>query len=116
MDRRSFVRSCLVVSMLAAPPVVGAGDGAPRSPGVLTLAEATARALRHHPELRASALEVEAHLPAEGGERAGAGAVALRHAVIEDVAEQVEVLLHGRNLARTSGGGMGQLSCLPNQR
>ncbi len=38
--------------------------------------------------------EVEPHLPAEGRERAGAGAVLLLDAVREDVTEQVEVLLH----------------------
>ena len=36
--------------------------------------------------------QVEAHLPAEDAQRAGAGAVAALHAVGQDVGQQVEVL------------------------
>src|ERR1041384_5791252 len=43
---------------------------------------------------RESQGEIEAHLPAEDAERAGAGPVVLGAAVLEDVAHQVEVLLH----------------------
>ena len=38
--------------------------------------------------------EIEAHLMAEHRQRAGAGAVALLHAVGEDVLHQVEILAH----------------------
>ena len=38
--------------------------------------------------------EVEAHLVAEDAQRAGAGAIALAHPVLADVAHQIEVLLH----------------------
>jgi hypothetical protein len=40
--------------------------------------------------------EVEAHLPAERGERAGAGAVGPAGTVLEHVAHEVEVLAHGQ--------------------
>ena len=39
--------------------------------------------------------EIEAHLMAEHRQRAGAGAVALLHALAEDAFHQVEVLAHG---------------------
>jgi hypothetical protein len=44
--------------------------------------------------------QVEAHLPAEDGQRAGAGAVAFRVSVLEHVAHQVEVLLHEEGQVR----------------
>ena len=40
--------------------------------------------------------EIEPHLAAEDTERAGAGAVAARGAIVENVAHQVEILVHGR--------------------
>ena len=39
--------------------------------------------------------QIEAHLMAEDGARAGAGAVAFLHARVADKPEQVEILLHG---------------------
>ena len=45
----------------------------------------------HHREARP---EVEPHLAAEDAQRAGAGAIALAHPVLADVAHQVEILLH----------------------
>ena len=39
--------------------------------------------------------EVEAHLVAEDAQRAGAGAVALLDAVLQDVPEEVQILPHG---------------------
>ena len=48
--------------------------------------------------------EIEAHLVAEDAERAGAGAVALLYAVVEDVAHEVEVLLHARQRNRWTDG------------
>ena len=44
--------------------------------------------------------QVEAHLVAEDRPRAGAGAVGLLDALVEDPLEEVEVLLHGSNLVR----------------
>ena len=44
--------------------------------------------------------QVEAHLPAEHRARAGAGAVALGRAVLEDVPQQLEVLPHPDQAAR----------------
>ena len=41
--------------------------------------------------------EIEAHLPAEDGERSGPRAVALGDAVFEDVAEKIEIGAHGRS-------------------
>ena len=51
---------------------------------------------RHH---RKAAREVEAHLPAENGAGAGAGAVGFVVPVFQNVAHQVVVLLHGRRLS-----------------
>ena len=48
---------------------------------------------------RESGLEVEAHLVAEHAQRAGAGAVGLLDALVEDPLHQVEVLPHPVNLA-----------------
>ena len=44
--------------------------------------------------------EVEPHLVAEDAQGAGAGAVALLHALVEDPLEEIEVLPHGSNLVR----------------
>src|SRR3546814_10648667 len=44
---------------------------------------------------REAFVEIEAHLPAEHAARAGAGAVGFFGAVLEHVAQQVEVLFHG---------------------
>jgi len=63
MDRSSFVVRWTVVSLLVVPPLAVAGEGPPGPAGpadILTLSQATALALKHHPELRASAFEVEA--------------------------------------------------------
>ena len=38
--------------------------------------------------------QIEAHLVAEDGERAGAGAVVLADALVEDAAEKIEIGLH----------------------
>ena len=48
--------------------------------------------------------QIEARLVAEDRERAGAGAVALLYAVLEDVADEVEVLLHARQRNRWTDG------------
>ncbi|MFC5042936.1 hypothetical protein [Ornithinimicrobium kibberense] len=45
--------------------------------------------------------EVEPHLVAEDRQGPGAGAVALLHALVEDPAQEVQVLLH---TARVGGG------------
>src|SRR5204863_5563250 len=42
---------------------------------------------------RKAGCQVETHLPAEGGQRAGARAVGLPVTVLEDVADEVEMLL-----------------------
>ena len=54
-------------------------------------------------EQREALGEVEAHLVAEHGERAGAGPVLLRDALVEDPAEEVEIGLHAV-LWRCGGG------------
>ena len=52
--------------------------------------------------------QVEAHLPAEHAARAGAGAVGLVGAVLEDVAQQIEVLACiGRAQPAVAGNGAG---------
>src|SRR5438309_3954753 len=43
---------------------------------------------------RKAGCQVESHLPAEGGQRAGACSVGLFVTVIEHVAHEIEVLLH----------------------
>src|SRR5205807_3473048 len=43
---------------------------------------------------REAGCQVESHLPAEGGQRAGARAVGLPVTVLEHVAHEIEVLLH----------------------
>src|SRR5690606_35389912 len=43
---------------------------------------------------REALLKIEAHLPAEHAERAGAGTVPLPHAVLQDLAHQVQINLH----------------------
>jgi len=63
MDRSSFVVRWTVVSLLVVPPLAAADEAGPRRAAparVLTLSQATALALEHHPELRVSAFEVEA--------------------------------------------------------
>ena len=52
--------------------------------------------------------EVEAHLVAEDAQRAGAGAIALAHPVLPDVAHQIEVLLHSGLLPAAQREGVGQ--------
>ncbi len=47
--------------------------------------------------------QIEAHLVAEDGARAGAGAVALFHARVADQPEKIEILLHGEILADSDG-------------
>ena len=46
---------------------------------------------RHRRESRG---EIEAHLVTEHAQRAGAGAIRLARAVLADVAEEIEILLH----------------------
>ena len=53
-------------------------------------------------------VEVEAHLVAEDGPGAGAGAVGLVDAVVEDVLEQLEVLAHGGDCIAGAGGAGGK--------
>src|SRR2546423_11160200 len=43
---------------------------------------------------REAGCQVESHLPAEGGQRAGARAVGLPVTVLEHVAHEIEILLH----------------------
>ena len=53
---------------------------------------------------REAGAEVEAHLVAEDRERAGAGAVGLLDALVEDAGEEVEVLLHDPKPSRRPTG------------
>src|SRR5699024_3638042 len=62
--------------------------------------------------------EVEPHLVAEDRQGPGAGAVALLHALVEDPAQEVQVLLHTRKSRRwpagpTSGRGGRRRGCVP---
>ena len=54
----------------------------------------------HHREPLA---QIEAHLVAEDAQRAGAGAIALVHPVLPDVAHQIEILLHSGLLCQRTG-------------
>ena len=55
-------------------------------------------------EQREALVERKAHLMAEHRQRAGAGAVALLHAVVEDVLHQIEILAHRiRPVSREDG-------------
>ena len=45
---------------------------------------------------RKPSLQVETHLVAEDAARTGSGTVALHNAVLSDLTEQIEILLHGR--------------------
>ena len=51
-------------------------------------------------EARETLREVEAGLAAKNGARAGAGTVGTVYAVVNNVLEEVEVLLHGNNLIK----------------
>ncbi len=53
---------------------------------------------------REAGVEIEAHLPAEHAARAGAGAVGFLRAVLEHVAQQVQVGLHGVASTATGSG------------
>ena len=58
--------------------------------------------------------EVEAHLVPENRERAGAGAVALLHALGEDAFHQIEILAHRRgSRQRRLGSGRSNVTARP---
>jgi hypothetical protein len=58
--------------------------------------------------------QVEAHLVAEDGEGADAGAVVLLDALVEDSGEELEIGLHGRTMAGGAGVSKGGGGGAPN--